>query len=858
MKMLLADRKRLAALLLIAVVAFLFGDELWAAATRPKSGQVEDEAQRAGRMEDTLVGADEDYFAEMDDGVTLDAAETARRLEPFVPGISPEEAVRRTAIGRNNWIVWTAGNDAFWDEFGRFSLGSVDLLKTISNHPAIGYSRDDRWSRLGIVNEPCYEKGDGPREDRYGLYLDVRDEACEPDPFENEEKYPGVEVGARGENVEVGSYYGYGTGVVGLRLFPNPDFDAAAEARWDAERFYTDPEYYNDKDLVRPYRVGMACGYCHVGPDPSNPPADPENPEWENLASNPGAQYFWTDRILLWQDFQTNKENFIYQMVHTSRPGTLDTSFVSSDNVNNPRSMNAVYSLGARLENALRLGQERLADGGLNNAQFNDYVDAGPLTAFYEAPETSFTPRVLKDGADSVGALGALNRVYVNIGLFSEEWLLHFAPLLGGPHITPFEIEVARENSSFWRATESQTPDVALFFLATARPDLLADAPGGAAYLDADEETLEMGKEAFAGYCARCHSSKLPDEAYAFFPDEVSGPGYLDAWEDYWAWTKTEEFRDAMLEIVMEDDFLDGNFLSTELRVPVTLLETNACSPLAANALEGNIWNDFSSRSYKDLPSVGTITVHHPLTGEPRDFEMPAGGRGYTRPASLISLWTSAPYLLNNTVGYPALEDAPEYSSSGSVEDRMEKFEDSIEKMLWPERREGDRTYVTAGGFELPGVVDRTQGETYLRVSHGFLPSGLRRLLGFRRQFLSFLPWVDPDDQTIEIGPIPPRTPINLLANVSVTANEREVLRTLPGLIAHLKSARADAAASPDEAAAEIWAPVVDDLLRLSTCPDFVVNRGHYFGTEYLDPAEDEPPLSDEEKRALIEYLKTF
>ena len=33
---------------------------------------------------------------------------------------------------------------------------------------------------------------------------------------------------------------------------------------------------------------------------------------------------------------------------------------------------------------------------------------------------------MLKDGSDSVGALGALNRVYINIGLFSEEWLLHF------------------------------------------------------------------------------------------------------------------------------------------------------------------------------------------------------------------------------------------------------------------------------------------------------------------------------------------------------------------------------------------------------------------------------------------------
>ena len=59
------------------------------------------------------------------------------------------------------------------------------------------------------------------------------------------------------------------------------------------------------------------------------------------------------------------------------------------------------------------------------------------------------------DGSDSVGALGALNRVYLNIGLFSEEWLLHFNPLVGGKPITPIEIEVARKNSVYWQATEA-------------------------------------------------------------------------------------------------------------------------------------------------------------------------------------------------------------------------------------------------------------------------------------------------------------------------------------------------------------------------------------------------------------------
>src|SRR4029079_7444568 len=106
-----------------------------------------------------------------------------------------------------------------------------------------------------------------------------------------------------------------------------------------------------------------------------------------------------------------------------------------------------------------------------------------------------------------------------------------------------------------------------------------------------------------------------------------------------------------MRAIVNAPDFLDGNFLSAEHRVPVTLLQTNACSPLATNAIRDNIWDNFSSDTYKELPSVASIKVVDPVTGEERTYEMPGGGRGYTRPASLISLWSTAPFLLNNSVG---------------------------------------------------------------------------------------------------------------------------------------------------------------------------------------------------------------
>jgi hypothetical protein len=42
------------------------------------------------------------------------------------------------------------------------------------------------------------------------------------------------------------------------------------------------------------------------------------------------------------------------QLLQAYQPGTFDTSFVSSDNIVNPRTMNALYDLTARLRHASR------------------------------------------------------------------------------------------------------------------------------------------------------------------------------------------------------------------------------------------------------------------------------------------------------------------------------------------------------------------------------------------------------------------------------------------------------------------------------------------------------------------------
>ena len=782
----------------------------------PEPGTVKDEAMIAGRTADSFPAADEDYFKDMDGGVALSSNEVK---------------------GRNNWIVWTGGNDRFWDYLVNKSFGAVDFLKIISSHPSVKHlSRDTRWKYLGLVNEPCFEKAKGPVQDRFGLWLDTRGADCPPDPFENEKKYPGVQIGARGKNIPVGSYYGYGSGVVGLRLFPNPDFDEAAQQKWDAEKFYTDSNYYNDRNLIRPYRVGMSCGFCHVGPSPIKPPDDPENPKWENLNSNPGTQYFWVDRILFWE---ADKSNFVYQLLHTSLPGTLDTSFISTDYINNPRTMNAVYSVAARLKAAERWGQEKLAGGGLKNKQFQDYKQTAALAQYYKAPDTVWTPRVLKDGSDSVGVLGALNRVFINIGLFSEEWLLHFNALVGGKPITPIKIEDAEKNSNYWNATVAQTADVALFFLKTAQPDLLRNAPGGEQYLTKDKAILARGKMAFAEYCARCHSSKIPEPPAGV--DEQN-------WGQYWRWTRTNDFKAKMKKMVMADNFLKDNYLSTDRRIPVTLLQTNACSPLATNALGGNIWDNFSSQTYKELPPAGKIELHNPIDGSTFDYDMPGDGRGYTRVPSLISLWSTAPFLLNNSVG--------KFRWEPSVEARMDSFNDSIEKMLWPEKRDKDSIL----GDKVPGFIYRTDTESYIRIAPGFLPEGLGDLLGWSQRWLPWLhrwfPWLF-GEEGIQIGPIPKGTPVSLLTNIDLEIGLRDKAKLI-GVVLDIKAKLKRVAGASEAEAAKVFREdkeLVQKLIELSKCPDYVVNKGHYFGTSFF---KEEPPLSDDDRRALIEYLKTF
>ncbi|WP_416067444.1 hypothetical protein ACK9YZ_31775 [Rhizobium sp. ZK1] len=884
-------------------------------------GHVEDEAKKAQRTVEQFPGAGEPYFAAMDKGLLLPPAPGADypaeiKEVATATGLDPE-AVREAAIrGQNAWIVWTGGNDRFWDFAARSTIGSFDLLKTISSHPTMAYGRDNRFRYLGLVNEPCFDTPGSADPDHWGLWIDQRKKDCPADSFggnaEADARYPGVEIGSRGtvvkvkgeeKKIPVGSYYGEPTGVMGLRLFPNPDFDSKAAERWDAVRYYTDPSYYNDKDLVRPYRVGMSCAFCHVGPNPINPPENVESPAFSEISSNPGAQYFWVDRIFFWNTKPRtaagqpadNERNFLFQLFHTNPPGSLDTSLVSSDYMNNPRTMNAVYDVLERLRIGAKTGKEIIKGDEKDNKQAQDYPQTAAFGSLYDkATGTVASMRVLKDGADSVGTLGALNRVYLNIGLFSEEWLLHFRPFLGGQKISPIRIADAQKNSVYWQATEAMTPDMAIFFLVAARADHLKDTAVGEKVLEErNPAEVDRGKIVFAENCAACHSSRQPVPAPELGVDQGicegggSGPHYRECWDRYWAWAQSDAFKAGMVKLVTEKDadgkdFLDGNYLSTERRVPMDVVRTNACSAIATNGLSGDIWDNFTSSTYKSLPPPHEVTVNHPVSGAATPLQAAGNGRGYLRPPSLVSLWSTAPFLLNNAVGHEDSYYGTDYynqdyaggygASRGTacpaadardpympcIENRLAVFDRSIRQMLSPQTRRMDKMT----DAPVPGYIYRTSAPSCLIVPAGFVPDKVRPFTGVLNKVAG---WAFKKDGSITIGPFPAGFPVNALTNTELLpdndeedkfANYKRLIASGPALIGAF--AKLGGQCTPEELADPAVlakaekvvrdTKLIDRLVGLSKCPDYVVNGGHTFGAD----------LSQSDKNALISYLKQF
>ena len=79
----------------------------------------------AGRGANTFPHAGEDYFRDMDGGIALTADEVK---------------------GRNMWLVWTGGNDRFWDGLTASTFGAV---RSVEDRDLASRARNSATTRGG-------------------------------------------------------------------------------------------------------------------------------------------------------------------------------------------------------------------------------------------------------------------------------------------------------------------------------------------------------------------------------------------------------------------------------------------------------------------------------------------------------------------------------------------------------------------------------------------------------------------------------------------------------------------------------------------------------------------------------------
>jgi hypothetical protein len=986
---------------------------------RSAYSELDDEARRRGRSGfDYLPRTIDNYFKGMD-GIVMPPPGFAYQLLSDTSAAAPALALtdpvdtQSEIFGRNTWVIWAGGNEGFWDWLST-TYGFIDLLKLVETPREQRFIVGGRPESAGLINEPGMTRR-GPAE--FGLLLDV---PTDPDiaawrrdyvrrafrldgncsaaaaATESAGNRYGGSYGSRGsyaygspnvgydtgygagwkdevlEKIPPPQIYGISSGVVGLRLFPNPNFDEEACRKWNAAAYHDDA--IGDPNMIRPYRVGMSCGFCHVSWHPLKPPADMLNPKWENISGNIGAQYL-RPRAAFGNLLQ--KDNLIYHVLDSQPPGTIDTSLVASDNINNPNTMNAVFNLPQRAVVSLRNAREK--QGGPSAAWpslWRDARNTRPDGGRYAAPDTNDptivqpfpdavpqsvfnlfngaglaaelqgaqageinrrTPRVLLDGADSIGAWGALARVYLNIGTNWEQWNSLHAPVVGFRNQKPFSIANAERHSVYFLANELRVPALRDYFLKVTPPMPLLATPGGGDRARAvasasaterrrsvDLSQLERGRRVFAHNCITCHSSIQPTakdlELFAATPgsdgrirgrqEELDSAPAGQFWDrDPARWLTDPAYIKWAEEAVEKPEFWNSNYLSTDYRIAINLVQTNACRALATNAMNGHMWEDFASESYRSMPSVGGIPFFNPYKGDkggpdefyPRHAVTGAppggGGPGFYRVPTLVSIWATAPFLHNNSLGL--------FNNDPSVNGRLDSFDDSIRKLLTPAKRLESSSYNQATAERLKadhGLIWRTTEDTYVVMPGSYVPKALGSWvpaigwLGYRLNWIAKLPgWARPlpsivlaliavvlfirTDRLsvrrilayllllsavvvgtvvyffnggfggIRVGPIPKGMPVNLIANANPEAGTWQLLK-LAVSARDVLTEIASRHPTQNELDQLLRTRIVPELLKVSKCPDLVMDHGHEY--DWFKR------MTDADKDALIELLKTF
>lgn len=666
-----------------AFYATLASKKVWHEGTSPETHE------RGGPVTWDIVGIPQYTPPPCDqpqpNGYEAEGCRIANAMYGDIAEQDPERAAALREMIRRGRDVWFKGT------FGNQDLNEIHLARTIGKEN-MHYAewmhtkhRPYRYTKWGLINDPDCEQGD---ESTYWL------DRCEDDKS---------------------------TGVLGYRkYFKDPEVDA------DSGQVVYDPRSapYTEGEMQaqRRFAIGHPCVQCHVAFDPTNPPADPNEPEWENLTGHIGNQY--VNQPLAAFLSAVPEDHFAKQALMGVRVGTVDTSLNPNDFMHNPGTQNNITDF-------------------MNKRVF-EHVMRHPITGELE---TAPTLHVLKGAEDSVGERLALLRVYINIGMCTEEcWVPNF-PVPGtffGEDAAqkPMRIEQCYQDCEAWNHADAKMTDLAFYLLAGGPFYLLnatdVDGRPGAEFIDLEQ--VPAGREVFARECARCHSTRVPPEAIVGDKDALADfyEGHVFGAEEFWEYEFAPEVRNSERfqakylardeqgalrpKQFAQDGMFGQDWLGNDEPIPFGEIGTNSCRARHDNHNKGQIWEEFASETYQQREAVGSVPRRFnrmvPLLGG-REFgtqDIGPGGPGYYRNISLLSVWSHAPFLHNNSVGeLTYLDDG---GVDHTVAGRIAQYELAMERLLMSDDPSADvhrpqKTMTTTVDF---GLAPREDGQGFIKL----------------------------------------------------------------------------------------------------------------------------------------------
>ena len=319
-----------------------------------------------------------------------------------------QELTAQQQHGRDVWFNSTFGGEKFFS----LILPQPPFNLTLGLDQVLTSDRNTRFDNFGVINDPGCTQGD--------VSTGYLDRCSDPNS----------------------------AGVVGIRKYPNPN--------------------YTPTNGQPPVLIGVACAGCHAGLDPANPPADPNHPAWANIHATTGNQFIKIGKIF---SGHLSTHDPRWQVFNTWAPGTVDTTAIESDGINNPGII----------------------------TQFFDFPDRPYFNLHYNGAGIT-VHRAGQGGEDDAGCALAATRVYFNIGMCAAECMVSHL----GPPQTPIDLNQCARDCADFNQEQIDVQDLCAFIQTPPEPKL-ANAPGGSAMID--NNAAGHGYDVFKANCAGCHST---------------------------------------------------------------------------------------------------------------------------------------------------------------------------------------------------------------------------------------------------------------------------------------------------------------------------------------------------------------